>query len=286
MNIKNFTMEYYKNAAEGFHIQKIEKSTEAEKLHTHKYFQIYYIEKGSLTHYVEEEMSKLSSGDIFIIPPGIKHKIAEEQACSFFTFSFEKESLGNENHINGFAIDFLKKLTDDKTIKPKITLPDEDVLRTENIMNCILHEFNRKKIACDEIIRAYAVVLICTFARVYYETSRIFPESKDSKKFILHCKEYIENNYFEDIRLENMIKLSAMSKSSFCAAFKQLTGQTFNRYLNTCRIKKATEYIKAGYKITAIYSFCGYNDFSTFYRNFRLIMGVTPRQYSQSKKNS
>ncbi len=286
MDIKNFTLEYYKNATEGFHIQKIEKSAEAEKLHTHKYFQIYYIEKGSLTHYVEEEMSKLYSGDMFMIPPGIKHRISEENECSFFSFSFEMDSLGSENLFNGFAIEFLKKLTNDKTIKPKITLPDEDVLRIQSIMNTIHDEFNLKKIACDDIIRAYTIVLICIFARAYYESSHIFPESKDSKKFVLHCKEYIENNYFEDICLDNMVKLSAMSKSSFCTVFKQLTGQTFNKYLNICRIRKATEYIKAGHKITAIYSFCGYNDFSTFYRNFKSIMGVTPKQYSQSKKTS
>lgn len=57
----------------------------------------------------------------------------------------------------------------------------------------------------------------------------------------------------------------------------------FNNYLNICRVKKATEYIKDGYKITAIYGLCGYTDFSTFYRNFKKIMGVTPMEF---KKNN
>ena len=46
-----------------------------------------------------------------------------------------------------------------------------------------------------------------------------------------------------------------------------------------------TELIKKGYKITAIYGLCGYNDFSTFYRNFKKIMGVSPDIYKKSQKN-
>ena len=43
---------------------------------------------------------------------------------------------------------------------------------------------------------------------------------------------------------------------------------------------KAEEYlIKKGYKITAIYGLCGYDDFTTFYRNFKKIIGVSPKEY-------
>ena len=41
------------------------------------------------------------------------------------------------------------------------------------------------------------------------------------------------------------------------------------------------KYIEDGYKITAIYGLCGYNDFTTFYRNFKKIMGCSAEEYRQ-----
>ena len=68
MNIKNFVLSYYKNSIENFHIQKLDKVTEEQKPHTHEYFQIYFIAKGSLEHYVENESAHLNQGDMFYNP--------------------------------------------------------------------------------------------------------------------------------------------------------------------------------------------------------------------------
>ncbi len=76
MDIKNFVLSYYNNAMENFHIQKVEKTYEAKKPHTHEYFQIYYISKGSLMHFIGNKSSKLYQGDMFIIPPGVVHYIS------------------------------------------------------------------------------------------------------------------------------------------------------------------------------------------------------------------
>ena len=75
---------------------------------------------------------------------------------------------------------------------------------------------------------------------------------------------------------------SAMSKTCFCALFKSITGVSFNRFLNTCRIQKATKMIRDGEKITTVSMLCGYEQFSTFYRNFKEIMGLSPSQYQRT----
>ena len=278
MDVKNFVLTYYKDTSYGFHIQKIEKPTEAKKLHSHEYFQIYYIEKGALTHYLDGEESRLVAGDMFIIPPGVKHKIAEETDTVFYSFSFELQSIDG----TGFYMDFLKGLMIEKNIRSKITIPPDDVLKIENIIEQIFREFHSKKIAAGEVIRSYAIVLITEFARIYYETQNAVPAvyTGDNKEFILRCTDYMKENFEKEISLDSMVRLSAMSKSNFCSIFYSVTGKTFNLYLNTLRVHKAAKYIKLGYKITAIYGLCGYNDFSTFYRNFKKIMGVSPKEYA------
>lgn len=278
MDYKNFVLEYYKNASNGIHIQKVHNSVEAKKLHSHEYFQIYYIKKGSLIHHINNHKAKLVVGDMFIVPPGIKHKISDDEDAAFYSLSFLPNAVISYTH-DSFASSFLNNQLAQNNIRLKISLSSEEALRVENIISQIYKEFENKKIGYGEIVKSYILVLISIFARLYYESAPSTIQIEDNKHFILRCIEYIDNHYYQDINLESIVRLSAMSKTKFCKVFSDTTGCSFNTYLNQQRIRKATEYIKSGYKITAIYGLCGYNDFSTFYRNFVKITGLSPRNY-------
>lgn len=286
MDIKNFVLSYYKNSAEDFHIHKVENTFEARKPHTHAYFQIYYIIRGSLIHFVENDSSRLTHGDMFIIPPEKTHYIVPEPDTVFYSFSFMPGFIEDSASSNRLATSFLRNLQSDNvhSVRPKVSVASEEIFYVENIMEHILKEFEKKPLGYSETIRAYALLLVTMLARSYFEehTDTLPDHFETSRQFVMHCIEYIENNFADKISLEEISRRSAMSKSSFCKIFQSMTGHSFNNYLNICRIKKAAEYIKQGYKITAVYGICGYNDFSTFYRNFKSIMGVSPQEYKQN----
>ncbi len=282
MDIKNFVLSYYNNSMESFHIQKVEKAYEAKKPHTHEYFQIYYISKGTLMHFIEDKSSKLHQSDMFIIPPGVVHYISPEPDTVFYSFSFMPEFLSDANQSGRLVSHFLRNLLTEKNLLPKVSVNSEDVFYIEDIMERMFNEFNSKDFGFSEIIHSYAVLLVAVLARNYFKKNTLPEYFDNSKQFVLHCIEYIENNFSDRITLDEISKRSAMSKNSFCQLFYKLTGHSFNSYLNMCRIKKAAEYIKDGYKITAIYGLCGYTDFSTFYRNFKKIMGVSPKEFKRS----
>lgn len=282
MDIKNFVLSYYNNSTESFHIQKLEEAYEAKKPHTHEYFQIYYIAKGSLTHYIGDKSSKLHQSDMFIIPPGIVHYISPEPNTVFYSFSFMPDFFGDINQKHKLVSLFIFNLLAEKDVLPKVSIGSEDVFFIESIMERMLNEFNCKNFGFSEIIYSCAVLLVSALARNYFEKNTLPEYFENSKQFVMHCIEYIENNFTEKITLDEISKRSAMSKNSFCELFYKLTGYSFNAYLNICRIKKATEYIKDGYKITAIYGLCGYTDFSTFYRNFKKIMGISPKEFKRN----
>lgn len=281
MDIHNFVLSYYQNSADGLHIQRIHTSTDASKPHTHDYFQIYYIARGRLTHYVENASSVLSRGDMFIIPPGSLHYIAPGPDADFYTFSFQPDIFGETNHCNRLVNHFLSTLTANREIQPKITLPSEELLPTEGIMEQMLKNFTAKPLGYGEALRAYGVLLLTQFARLYYESMplTLSPGPENNRQAILHCVQYIKDNFAENITLSDITRMCSMSKSCFCDLFRQVTGTSFRKYLSQCRIEKAIHYIRQGYKITAIYGLCGYNDFSTFYRNFKEVTGLSPESY-------
>ncbi len=266
-----------------FHINIVGIPCIAHIPHDHDYFQIYYVINSQLVHHVESESSILSHGDMFIVPPGKTHYVELQSDTRFYCLSFYPDFLDIGTSKNSLALQFLNKLQSDTAtkIKPKLSIEAEDIFYIETIMAHILKEFTGKRFGYEETLSAYTTLLVTMFARVYFEETVKYnsPTIENNKQYVLNCIKYIENNFASDITLEAISKRSAMSKSSFCSLFYQLTGYSFNHYLNRCRIKKATEYIKWGYKITGIYGLCGYNTFSSFHRNFKNIMGVTPQEY-------
>lgn len=278
MEIRNFVLSFYPDTADGVHIQRVEHPREAKEFHTHQYYQIYYIAKGSLTHYVSDQTCRLSRGDMFLIPPGITHRIEDHDGILFYSLSFTPQVLEEVSRTAGFAADFLRSGI---PIRPGITVPQDEVLRVETIMEQIYGEFGAKQVAGSQVIKLYIGLLLTLFTRICLkETERMpLPGQETRNRFLLYCVDYIEHNYFRDLTLDGIVRQAAVSRSEFCRSFKQVTGHSFHAYLNLCRIRSAADRIRKGEKITAVARQCGYGDFSTFYRNFSKIMGMSPTEY-------
>ena len=144
-------------------------------------------------------------------------------------------------------------------------------------------EFSGNKTGKNEIIKESISVLLSLIARVYFEEHATALVAKENRQLVMHSIDYIKNHYNEDITLSEIIHRSAMSKTSFCTIFHSIVGMSFKEYLNRCRVERAAELIAAGEKVSFAGTACGYSDFSTFYRNFKKYMDMSPTEFA--KKN-
>ncbi len=98
---------------------------------------------------------------------------------------------------------------------------------------------------------------------------------------------YIRENMDRDITLEELLKLTGMSKSHFSRKFKELTGKTFVTYLNDMRIEYAQKYLmETSQPIHWIARQVGYTDERYFRRIFRERIGENPKQFRENCKKS
>lgn len=283
MDIQNFVLTYYKDATRDFHITRISHPEGALNLHQHPYFQVYYVARGSLVHHVRGNLATLNTGDVFILPPTLPHRIeAVGQDVDFYSMSFTPEYFQSTNEANKLVLDFLYYLGTESAahVQPKLSLSYEDSALTELLLQRILGEFSGKKAGKNELIRECVSVILSLFARVYFEENARGLKTEENKQVVLHCIAYIKNHFDEDLTLSEMVRLSAMSKTCFCSIFTAITGASFKTYLNRCRIEKAAEYLQCGEKVSAAAFRCGYNDLSTFYRNFKKYKGISPNTYA------
>ena len=285
MDVKRFFLSNY-GADENFYITKITEPKAALNPHRHGYYQIYYLLSGRLVHHLEDTEAVMSEGELFILPPDVMHYIeARGDNLSFYAASFMPEYLSEMQKTSKLAADFLYYLKTASVgkILPKFSIPTEDALLVGELFRRMNNEFTSGQDGSGEIIKACLSVLVTLFARTYFKQNDAL-YSEQLYRAVEHSVEYIKVHYDEPLTLEEMARRSAMSKTSFCRIFKELTGSPFKDYLNEYRIRKAASLILSGEKITAAASQVGFEYFSTFYRNFKKVMGISAKEYGKDAK--
>lgn len=110
-------------------------------------------------------------------------------------------------------------------------------------------------------------------------------EELESIQAIHQAMNYIREHMDREITLEELLRLTGMSKSYFSRNFKDVTGKTFVTYLNDMRIETAKRYLtETKQPIYWIASQVGYVDEHYFRRVFRERTGVTQNSFVKSAK--
>jgi AraC-like DNA-binding protein len=93
---------------------------------------------------------------------------------------------------------------------------------------------------------------------------------------------HLETNFALPINLDALSRIAHMSKRSFIRAFRAATDQTPIAYLIQLRINRAAMLLRQGHdNITDIAFRVGFSDSNYFTRQFRKLLGVSPRGYRQ-----
>ena len=87
---------------------------------------------------------------------------------------------------------------------------------------------------------------------------------------------YINENLAAPLMIEDICQHFHYSKSYIAKEFKSSLGVPIKQYIITKKILLAESLISKGNKPTEIYNKCGFEDYSTFYRNYIKIVGKAP----------
>lgn len=118
--------------------------------------------------------------------------------------------------------------------------------------------------------------------RKAYGGSRSFieMESAHPDEDIVQAQIWIQENFSEPFRFQDLSKKYEMSTRNFTRRFKNASGKTPLEYLQEIRIAAARELLQSSnLSINEIMHNVGYNDASHFNSLFKKNMGITPSQY-------
>ena len=121
----------------------------------------------------------------------------------------------------------------------------------------------------------------------FFKEINIEFNSNDIKinKQIDYIKNFIDNNYAEDIKLENLSKMAYMNKFHLISEFKQSYRVTPIEYLILKRIEITKNLlISTNHSMEEISSIVGFNSQSYFNQVFKKKVGLTPSQFRKNHR--
>ncbi len=284
---KHFTLEYYDAAERGYHIQKAQNSIVDGQMHCHKHYQIGFVLSGRLEHRQNRKYRTLKPGDAFVVPPGYPHSLHFiDENTRIYSLCFDEHLIPQETVSNGMQ-QFLQGLNNETYWRRVLLLITPDARQQAGLlasMDLLSAEQTARHFPELSVAPGAIHTILCLLAQAYYTmpfTAGLQDDIAGHNGNIRRCICYVDSHFREKLSAEYLSKRFGISRSALYAAFPRYVGMPLHKYIMRKRIQEAQMQMrtKPGLSVSQIAQDLGYEDDSTFYRNFLQVTGMTPSQY-------
>ena len=244
-------------------------------IHFHNCYEIYYLESGEITYFIDDEVYPIRHGDFIIIPPGVHHKtLPYHQTDHIRILIYLKE-------------EFLKDILSDKEIfsstfsKPLAVMGRSPIAKR---LLCSLLEESAQDGNTD-MLRLLTGELMLWLRRWKEQDAHLAEKTPHETGERIYDKvseiaRYINHHYMEDVSLSALAKRFYMTPSYLSRIFHQVMQVSYSEYLIQVRIRHAAQLLlHTEEKITEIALASGFHSDNHFCKTFRRVMGCSPRKY-------
>jgi len=251
-----------------------------DKFHQHEEIQVSYIAEGEGTLVVGDTVNHYKKGDVLVIgsklPHVFKSEVNTNKKSLMLSLFFTESSFGKHffklEELSQFRLFFKRS---------------ENGLKATSHKQKLQYYFFQLKESSkfERFIILLNILDILSKSRYRPLSSFVYDKqySDIEGKRMSAVMEYTMNNFQDTIRLEDIAKISAMTKNAFCKYFKKRTNKTYFRFLNELRVENACKLILSDKElsIAEIADKSGFNNISNFNRQFKNVKQMTPSQYKK-----
>lgn len=250
--------------------------------HWHEEVQVTMIIEGEFTCQVETNEIHLQEGDIVFINSGLMHQIRPCRLAKgkLYSFIWRGELIGGSRNSDIYQ----------ECIAPVISgnLPCIKWDRTEP-------EYDDMAVSLRKVVRLYEgkepayQLKICfllsglwlrILERIPEEKPAVKAESERDKKRVKAAIQYMQENYQEQLKLDDIAEAAYVSRSELCRSFQRTINMTPMEFLMQYRIRQSTVLLKnRDLRILDVAEMTGFCSPSHFGSYFHKYMGCTPKDY-------
>jgi AraC-like DNA-binding protein len=141
------------------------------------------------------------------------------------------------------------------------------------------HELEARNPGFKFMVQAYFMQLVCYLSRVCSQ-SRTRDADVRAVSSVGKAISHLDAHFDQPINLDDLSRLTHMSKRSFLRAFQAATGSTPIAYLVSLRLTRAAAMLlRQEESVTSVAFKVGFNDSNYFARRFHAMFEVPPSEY-------
>lgn len=242
----------------------------------HSYFELTYVDRGSMITEVEGKTYEIKEKELMIYGPGQFHTqaILEGCSCSYVTIIFDMETILYDMEGTHYELLLNKVFGYDKKIytliKTFVMESTSEIPYMNSLMLCLLQETIIRLLQSEFIGQKNEKPI--TGARQHYQDELL-------EKILA----YIDETIYEPITIAEICQKFSMSRSSLQILFKENLNQPPKKYINELKLEKSRQMIcENKYTISEIALMLGFNSIHYFSRSFTQKYHMAPSEYSKS----
>ena len=261
------------------------------KLESNDMFEIALVVSGFGIHRVLDKDIPSKQGDIFVIPPRTPHGFFIEKEGDDFEIRrlfwntndwFSGECASHSSHRYCYGI-FRENSTLGYAVLNATVFDNLCYL-----WGIIENESEMRKDEYKDAIRGVLSYFLITISRyINSSVKNLSFASYEEWNIVSSAIKIIREEYHDpSLTKEKIAERLYISKSHLGRVFTKITGKYFSDYLRDIRLNNVCQLLeKSDSNINDIAGKCGFINIPSFYKNFRLKMGMTPNEYRQSTLN-
>lgn len=251
--------------------------------HYHAQYELLYISQSNGIRFVGDNVSQFFPGDLVLVGPYLPHLWRNDP-------SFYKEE--DTNKVKTIVLKFTKDFIGEGTFKlPEFTVINallEESKFGVSFGETVAQKFHKDLISIIDLPSAAQTIklleilyqLSLTRDKAVLSSTDMRQYTTDNSQRIDTVIKFISNNYANPISLEDVSEIACMTTNSFCRFFKKMTNKSFTEFLNEVRIRNASRLLaQEEMQVSEVCYSVGYNSITNFNRQFKRIMGNTPKDY-------
>jgi len=156
-------------------------------------------------------------------------------------------------------------------------------LEVRNRLKALFVEQVQQKEGSRSVILSQLIELLVFLARTYEEHRGLSPTDAGAAAFA-GSLQYLDENFYRSVKIEELAGLANMSYRTYTEQFKRRKGQTVTQYVAERRVDYAKRLMLETDDILFASTEAGFGDLTHFYRVFKKLTGVTPKQFMTGRE--
>ncbi len=255
-------------------------------LHTHNYFELFYVMTGQCRQTISSEYMTLKAGDLCFIAPYTRHSLEVFDDSIIINIlirisTFDDIFFNLLRNKNILSLFFMDSLYSSRQMDYLIfqTHGDEDIYA--EILSMMLEQMADDEYT-NRIIYNLLSVFFTKLVRKYGKTASYSIKHKNTDAHLQDIISYIYDHY-QSVTLNELAEHFHFSTAYCSRLIKSQTGRNFKDLLKDIRLRKAQNMLlTTNAKISDISSHLGYENKESFNRLFKQHYGMSPGAYREN----